>query len=82
MFFGSQETEMGMVSLFNLAFLIFGVVIAWYALQAVRWDVFLKDAKGRPASVLRLLIAILLGYQLARFANEYMMSTLTLKQIF
>jgi uncharacterized membrane protein YwzB len=82
MFFGSHETEMGFMSLFNLAFLIFGVLIAWYALQVVRWEVFLNDAKSRPAAVLRLLLAILLGYQLARFANEYMMSTMMLKQIF
>jgi uncharacterized membrane protein YwzB len=82
MFFGSHETEMGLMSLFNLAFLIFGVLIAWYALQVVRWEVFLNDAKSRPAAVLRLLLAILLGYQLARFANEYMMSTMMLKQIF
>ncbi|WP_157721786.1 DUF1146 domain-containing protein [Tumebacillus avium] len=82
MYFGSQETGMGWMSLFNLAFLLFGVLIAWYALQIVRWDVFLKDAKGRPAAVLRLLLSILLGYQLAKFANEYMISTMMLKQIF
>ncbi|ASS73866.1 hypothetical protein CIG75_02010 [Tumebacillus algifaecis] len=82
MFLGSQETGMGWISLFNLAFLIFGVLIAWYALQVVRWEVFLKEAKGRPAAVLRLLVAILLGYQLAKFANEYMMSTMMLKQFF
>jgi uncharacterized integral membrane protein (TIGR02327 family) len=66
-------------AIFNLAFLLFGVVIAWYALGAVRWDVFLKNAKSRPAAVLRLLLAIALGYQLARFMGEYLVATSMLR---
>jgi uncharacterized integral membrane protein (TIGR02327 family) len=62
-------------AIFNLVFLLFGVVIAWYALGVVRWDVFLKNAKSRPAALLRLLLAITLGYQLARFVSEYLVAS-------
>ncbi|MCX7569534.1 DUF1146 domain-containing protein [Tumebacillus sp. DT12] len=68
-----------MIAVFNLIFLLFGVMIAWYALSAVRWEVFLKDAKSKPAAVLRLLVAILLGYQLSRFLNEYLLATSLLR---
>ena len=72
----------GWTALFSLIILLVSVLIAWYALQVVRWDVFLKDAKIRPAAVLRLLIAVALGYQLAQFVNEYLMASQLIKGIF
>jgi uncharacterized integral membrane protein (TIGR02327 family) len=78
---GSDITT-GTMALINMVLLLFGVLISWYALQIVRWEVFVRDAKSRPAAVLRLLLAITLGYQLARFISEYMLSTTMLKQFF
>lgn len=72
----------GWTALFSLIILLVSVLIAWYAMQVVRWDVFLKDAKSRPAAVLRLLIAVALGYQLAQFVNEYFMASQLIKGIF
>jgi uncharacterized integral membrane protein (TIGR02327 family) len=66
-------------AIFNLVFLLFGILIAWYALSEVRWDIFLKNPKSRPAAVLRLLIAIMLGYQLSRFMGEYLLATSMLR---
>jgi len=82
MFFGATDLSTGIMGVINMVLLLFGVLISWYALQIVRWEVFLKDAKSRPAAVLRLLFAITLGYQLARFVSEYMMATTMLKQFF
>jgi uncharacterized membrane protein YwzB len=81
MFMGSALASAGMISIFNLVFLLFSVLIAWYALKVVRWDVFLKDPKSRPAAVLRLLLAILLGHALASFLNEYLLASTMLRQL-
>ncbi|MGB8956981.1 MAG: DUF1146 domain-containing protein [Tumebacillaceae bacterium] len=80
--FQQLASNAGWTALFSLFILLVSVLIAWYALQVVRWDVFLKDAKSRPAAVLRLLIAVALGYQLAKFVNEYLMASLLIKGIF
>ena len=80
--FEQLAANAGWTALFSLFILLVSVLIAWYALQAVRWDVFLKDSKSRPAAVLRLLLAVALGYQLARFVNEYLTASLLIKGIF
>jgi uncharacterized integral membrane protein (TIGR02327 family) len=72
----------GWLALFQLLIMLAGIVIAWYSLQVVRWEVFLKDAKSRPAAVLRLLLAILIGYELSRFAGDYLLHSLSIRQIF
>ena len=74
--FQQLATNAGWTALYSLFILLVSVLIAWYALQVVRWDVFLKDAKSRPAAVLRLLIAVAHGYQLAKFVNEYLTASL------
>lgn len=71
----------GWNALFSVFILLFSVLTAWYSLQVVRWDVFLKNPKSRPAAVLRLLIAIVLGYQLAKFVNEYFAASMLIKGI-
>nr|WP_272879862.1 DUF1146 domain-containing protein [Sulfoacidibacillus ferrooxidans] len=48
-----------------------GTLLAWYALGAVRWDVFLKKPDSPPASLLRLLLAILIGTGIAGFIVQY-----------
>ncbi len=51
--------------------LLLGTLLAWYALGAVRWDVFLKKADSPAASLLRLLLAILIGTGIAGFVVQY-----------
>ncbi|MGZ4107982.1 MAG: DUF1146 family protein [Tumebacillaceae bacterium] len=79
MFLGSLGSSAAFPAVMNMVFLLFSVLIAWYALKVVRWDVFLKDPKSRPAAVLRLLVAILLGHALASFLNEYLMASMMLR---
>ncbi|KEO83325.1 DUF1146 family protein [Tumebacillus flagellatus] len=74
--------EVGWMAGLNMVLLLVGVLIAWYSLQAVRWDVFLKKPKGRPAAVLRLLISIALGYFLMKFVSDYISLSSMLKHIF
>ncbi|HEU4964753.1 MAG TPA: DUF1146 domain-containing protein [Bacilli bacterium] len=82
MYFGNGDTGVGWMALLNLCFLLFGVLIAWFALTNVRWEVFLKAAKTRQAAVLRLLVAVALGYLLARFLSDYVTSTMMMRQLF
>jgi len=51
--------------------LLLGTLLAWYALGAVRWDVFLQAPQSRAASLLRLLLAILIGAGIANFVVQY-----------
>ncbi len=51
--------------------LLLGTLLAWYALGAVRWDVFLKAPESRAASLLRLLLAVLIGAGVAGFVVQY-----------
>jgi uncharacterized integral membrane protein (TIGR02327 family) len=75
-------TQVGWTAGLNMVLLLFGVLIAWYSLQAVRWDVFLKNPKSRPAAVLRLLLSITLGYSLMKFVSDYVMMSSMLKHLF
>lgn len=75
-------TEAGWTAGLNMILLLFGVLIAWYALQAVRWDKVLKNPKSRPAAVLRLLLAVALGYLLMKFVSDYLLMSSMLKQLF
>ena len=51
--------------------LLLGTLLAWYALGAVRWDVFLKVPESRAARLLRLLFAVLIGTGIAGFVVQY-----------
>lgn len=82
MYFGNGDAGLGWMGLLNIGFLLFGVLIAWFALNTVRWEVFLKEPKGRQAAVLRLLIAVAIGYLLSRFLSDYVMATMMIRQLF
>lgn len=75
-------TEVGWTAGLNMVLLLVGVLIAWYSLQEVRWDVFLKNPKGRPAAVLRLLLSVALGYFLMKFVSDYLTLSSMLKSLF
>ncbi|MBL0385456.1 DUF1146 domain-containing protein [Tumebacillus sp. ITR2] len=75
-------TDVGWMAGLNMVLLLFGILIAWYSLQAVRWDVFVKDPKGRPAAVLRLLLSVTLGYSLMKFVSDYVSLSSMLKHLF
>lgn len=51
--------------------LLIGTVLAWYALGAVRWDVFLRQPESPSARLLRLLFALLIGGGVAGFILNY-----------
>jgi len=70
-----NESEVFAVAGWNGLFSIFVtlgcVVVAWVVLQEVKWDKILRDHRGSRARLLQLLIAVGLGYLLARFVLDY-----------
>lgn len=51
--------------------LLIGTILAWYALGAVRWDVFLKKPESPSARLLRMLLAIIMGTGISGFILQY-----------
>lgn len=51
--------------------LLVGTILAWFALNSVRWDVFLKNPESSSARLLRLLFALLIGGGIAGFILRY-----------
>lgn len=74
--------SMGLSSLISIVVTIVMIGLAWWALQQVRFDLFLKQP-GSPASkMLQVLLAIALGYEIARFVLEYFRWSSLLKGLF
>ena len=51
--------------------LLIGTAVAWYALGAIRWDIFLRKPEARDARLLRLLLAMVIAGGLAGFVLQY-----------
>jgi uncharacterized integral membrane protein (TIGR02327 family) len=61
-----------MVSAITQLFVIIGcIVLAYWTLQVVKWDVFLKTTATSQAKMLQVILSIILGYELARFIMDY-----------
>ncbi|TVX97100.1 DUF1146 family protein [Cohnella terricola] len=61
----------GWNGLFSIFVTLGCVVVVWIVLQEVKWDKILRDPRGSRARMLQLLIAVGLGYLLARFVLDY-----------
>ncbi|MGG1552519.1 DUF1146 family protein [Paenibacillus ferrarius] len=56
--------------------------LAWWALQAFRFDVLLKQPKGAKAIMLQILLAIGLGHLVASFFIQYLGLSLDFSRMF
>jgi uncharacterized integral membrane protein (TIGR02327 family) len=63
--------SMGMRGLLSAAVMLFSVYLAWVVLQELKLDAFLKQPKGRRAVMLRLMLAVAIGYLFSRFILDY-----------
>jgi uncharacterized integral membrane protein (TIGR02327 family) len=63
--------SVGINALLSVAVMLLSVYLAWVVLQELKLDVFLKQPKGRRAVMLRLMLAVALGYQFSRFILDY-----------
>ena len=51
--------------------LLLSILLTWWALQAFRFDIFLREPKSFKARMLQLIIAVVIGYNLAKFLMDY-----------
>jgi uncharacterized integral membrane protein (TIGR02327 family) len=63
--------SMGIRGLLSAAVMLLSVYLAWVVLQELKFDVFLKQPKGRRAVMLRLMMAVAIGYLFSRFILDY-----------
>ncbi|WP_234340125.1 DUF1146 family protein [Gorillibacterium timonense] len=69
-------------SLTSLVTMLVCIVIAWVALQQVKFDRILKEPKSFAARLLQILLAVALGYEVGRFFTDYISWSSGLKGFF
>lgn len=78
---GSLQLSTGYYALVQVITYLFAIVVAWYALGSVKWDLFLRNYRGTTATMLRLIIAICLGFILGQFMLQYLGASLLLRYL-
>jgi uncharacterized integral membrane protein (TIGR02327 family) len=76
-----MEATMGWTGLLNISLTLVSIVLAWWALQSFRFDLFLADPRGARAKLLQILLAVILGHQLSRFFIDYLNWSILLKYV-
>jgi len=66
----------------SMALSLVGVLLAWVALQSIRWDVFVKDVKAPSFQLLLVLLCLVLGHGFARFVMDYVQWSSLLRYFF
>lgn len=55
----------------QLFVILVSIAIAFWSLQAVKWEVILKSTTPTQAKMLVVVLSLILGYWLAQFILEY-----------
>ncbi|MEX2459769.1 MAG: DUF1146 domain-containing protein [Paenibacillaceae bacterium] len=69
-------------SLLNICIVVICIGVAWWGLQQIRFDLFLKRPKSPQALTLQILLSIALGSGVARFIIEYYNWSTLIKGLF
>lgn len=77
----SLPVTSGIYGLVQVITYLLAIAVAWYALGSVKWDLFLRDFRGPSARMLRLILAINLGYVLGHFMLQYLSASLLLRYL-
>lgn len=78
----SAARSAGIAGIFNIVVTILCIWAAWWALQGFRFDVFLKQPRSPQARLFMVLLAVTIGYTVARFIIDYLSWALLLKWMF
>lgn len=70
------------MSVVHIALYLICIAISWWALQELRFDLFLKRPKSTAAKVLQILSAVALGHLVASFLLHYLGLAMGLNGIF
>lgn len=78
----SFYSSFGAIGMTYIVVVLVCITFAWWGLQQLRLDVFLKNPKSPPAKVLLIFLSIVLGYQVASFLFAYFEWTGMLRGMF
>lgn len=69
------------IAVINILISIVFIALSWWALQAFRFDLFVVKPDSAQAKLLQILLAIFIGYGVARFFMDYLGWSLMLKEL-
>ncbi len=72
----------GVTGLLTILVSIVCIGLSWWALQAFRFDLFVKKADSAQAKLLQILLSIFIGAGVARFFMDYLGASLLLGHLF
>jgi len=76
------ENFFAYTGLLGIVLTIICIGLSWWAIQAFRFDLFTANPKGPQAKALQIILAVVLGYQLASFLLDYFGWTVNLRNFF
>jgi conserved hypothetical integral membrane protein len=74
--------NMGLNALVNIVLSLACIGLAWWVLQAVKWDLFLRRPDSPQARLLIVFLALLVGSSVAAFLSDYLGWSLLLHTLF
>jgi len=69
----------GMQGVFSIVVVILSIMFVWSLLSEVRWEKLFKSPLSPKSRMLRVIIAIILGYNFASFLLQYWGYTIMLR---
>lgn len=76
------SVSMAVSGLTNIVTVLVCILVAWWTLQQVRFDLAVRNPRSGQAKLLQLLVSIALGYLVARFLLDYLDWSSVLKGMF
>jgi uncharacterized integral membrane protein (TIGR02327 family) len=74
--------SLGLTAIVNIVLTLAGIALCWWALQSVKFDLFLSNPQGVQAKVLIIVLSIVLGHGITRFLSDYAGWSQMLTQLF
>ncbi|MFD0617340.1 MULTISPECIES: DUF1146 family protein [Paenibacillus] len=78
----SMTSLVGLSGLVGIIVTLGCIGLAWWALQAVKFDLFLRNAKGPQGKLLHVFLSVIIGHWVSEFVLQYWEWTQRLKGLF
>lgn len=77
-----MDVYFGYTGLISIFITLTCIIITWWAIQGLDFKVLSKNPKSLQLISLQIIIATIIGYQLAQFFIDYLSWSLNLKNLF
>lgn len=74
--------EFGVQAALNLFIHLIILVITWWAVQSIKWDLWIKSPSSMRAKILMILVTIAISYPVSSFLINYFNWSVQLPQIY